>query len=151
MYLVANIMRTCPPYCTPATIRGLIWARAVYSAAVYPAGPDPMMIVSRTSFPSSSSPPLCCSESWIRRTFARKTGRTRANLQKTFFGGDDTTADERVRRSIGSYSGYYSTFFKGLSSPQLTQPTPATSTRCCLCRAFRRLQVPKASPAAPWQ
>src|SRR4051794_1316517 len=39
-----------PPHWKPSITSGSRFARAAYSAAVYPAGPPPMMITSRTSF-----------------------------------------------------------------------------------------------------
>src|SRR5579871_6777923 len=38
---------SCPPACNPSITRGERLARAVYTAAVRPAGPDPMMITFR--------------------------------------------------------------------------------------------------------
>ena len=38
---------SAPPYWLPSNTSGARSARAVYSAAVYPAGPDPMMMTLR--------------------------------------------------------------------------------------------------------
>src|SRR5688572_32012295 len=38
---------SCPPASSPSITRGCKLARAVYSAAVSPAGPEPMMMTSR--------------------------------------------------------------------------------------------------------
>src|SRR3712207_28545 len=47
------VVMSAPPNCEPSKTSGCRFARAAYVAAVYPAGPDPMMIRSRT--PSCSA------------------------------------------------------------------------------------------------
>ena len=42
------VIMSWPPADSPSMIRGLRFARAVYTPAVSPAGPEPMMITSRS-------------------------------------------------------------------------------------------------------
>lgn len=46
---------SCPPDMYPANIKGFIIARPVYKPAVYPAGPEPMMMTFRTSDMSATN------------------------------------------------------------------------------------------------
>ena len=48
------VVISAPPDCTPSITSGFRLARAAYSAAVYPDGPEPMMIRLRTSSTADS-------------------------------------------------------------------------------------------------